>query len=101
MNFPAGLYSVGGLPVIRMGTAQKIAVGGTSAASAAVSGSVVRLVATVDCHVAIGPAPVADASSTLLPANSPEYFACAGTDKVAVINDGIDGELYVTPAAAV
>ncbi len=101
MNYLTRLYQLGSLPVIRPGATQKITVTSTSSQSAAADGNVVRLLATVDCHIAFGPAAVADASSLFLPANTPEYFACYGTDRVAVISDGADGELYITPAAGV
>ncbi len=101
MNYLTRLYQLGALPVVRPGATQKIAVSSTSTPSAAADGNVVRLVATVDCHIAFGSAPVADANSLFLPANTPEYFACYGTDQVAVISDGTDGALYITPAAGV
>ncbi len=98
LNYLTKLYQLGALPVIRPGATQKVAVGSTSAASAPVTAQVVRLVATADCHVAFGPSATADASSLLLVANMPEYFACESTDTVAVIRDSADGSLYITPA---
>ncbi len=101
MNYLTRLYQLGSLPVIRPGSTQKIAVSSTSAQSEPADGNVVRLLATVDCHIAFGASPMADAGSLFLPANTPEYFACYGTDKVAVVSDGADGALYITPAAGV
>jgi hypothetical protein len=95
------LYELGSLPVIRPGTTQKVAVGTTSGTSAAVGGSVVRLLSNVDCHVLFGPSPVADTTCLFLPASTPEYFACYPTDMVAVIADSASGSLYVTPAIEV
>jgi hypothetical protein len=101
MNYLTKLYQLGALPVIRPGSTQKLTIGTTSLRSEAVTGNVARLVATVDCHVEFGPSPTATAASLFLPANTPEYFACYGTDVVAAISDGADGALYITPAAGV
>ena len=101
MNYLTRLYQLGSLPVVRPGTTQIITVGASSAQSATMDGNVVRLVATVDCHIAFGAAPVADATCLFLPANTPEYFACYGTDLVAVIGDISSGSLYITPAVGV
>jgi hypothetical protein len=101
MNYLTRLYQLGSLPVVRPGATQKIAVLSTNTQSAAVDGNVVRLLATVDCHIAFGPAPVADANSLFLVANTPEYFACYGTDRVAAISESGEGALYITPAAGV
>ena len=98
MNYVSRLYELGALPVIRPGTTQKMTVGSSSTQSAAVNGTVARLVATADCHIAFGPSPVADTTCLFLPANTPEYFACYGTDLVAVISDSSGGSLYITPA---
>jgi hypothetical protein len=100
MNYLSKLYELGSLPVIRPGTTQKVAVGSTSAVSAAAVGGsgVVRLLSTTDCHVAFGSSPVADATCLFLPANTPEYFACYATDLVAAIADSGTGSLYITPA---
>jgi hypothetical protein len=92
------LYQLGALPVIRPGATQKLDFGAASVATAAVGGGVVRLVATADCHIALGSTPTADATCLFLPGNMPEYFACASGDQVAVIQDTTAGSLYVTPA---
>jgi hypothetical protein len=101
MNYLTRLYQLGSLPVIRPGATQKVTVGTSSNQSAAVDGNVVRLLATVDCHIAFGAAPTADANGLFLPANTPEYFACYGTDRVAAISESGAGALYITPAAGV
>ena len=102
MNYLSKLYELGSLPVIRPGATKMVAVGSTSAMSAAaMGGSVVRLLSTVDCHILFGPSPVADTTCLFLPASTPEYFACYPTDLVAVIADSASGSLYVTPAIAV
>jgi hypothetical protein len=101
MNYLTRLYQLGSLPVIRPGTTQSVAFGTTSTQSAPTDGNVVRLLATADCHIAFGAAAVADATCLFLPANTPEYFACYGTDLVAVMGVSESGSLYITPAAGV
>jgi len=101
MNYLTRLYQLGSLPVVRPGTTQKVAIGTTSTQSNITDANVVRLLATVDCHIAFGSSPTADATCLLLPANTPEYFACYGTDLVAVICDTGSGSLYITPAVGV
>ncbi len=92
------LYELGALPVIRPGATQKVTFGPASAASAPVGGGIARLLATADCHIALGTNPTADATCLFLPGNVPEYFACATTDQVGVIQDSSAGSLYITPA---
>ena len=87
------------LQAVGLGASQRVAVGGTSAQSAAVGANtrLVRLVATSDCHVAIGDDPTAvAASSALLPASVPEYFEINAGQKVAVIQSSAAGFLYIT-----
>jgi hypothetical protein len=67
-------------------------------ASTPTGGGIIRLLATTDCHVALGTNPTADGTCLFLPGNMPEYFACATTDQVAVIQDSAAGNLYITPA---
>ncbi len=99
LNYLTKLYQLGALPVIRVGATQKVAIGASSVATEPLGSGVVRLLATADCHIALGSAPVADVNSLFLPANVSEYFACEASDKVAVIRDSSDGQLYVTGAA--
>jgi hypothetical protein len=101
LEYLSKLYESGALPVVLPGVTQKITVGSQSGQSAAFASTVVRVVASVDCHVEFGSNPTASTSSMLLPANTPEYFACRPTDKLAVAGDGTDGALYLTPAVAV
>jgi hypothetical protein len=98
LNYLTKLYELGALPVIRPGATQTLAVGPASAASSAIGADVVRLLSTVDVHLAFGAAPVADANCLFLPANLPEYFACEAGDQVAAIQDSVGGTLYITPA---
>jgi hypothetical protein len=98
LNYLTKLYQLGSLPVILPGTTQRIDLVATSTASAPVGAGVVRLVATVDCYLAFGTSPTADNNGLFLPANTPEYFACASTDRVAGIRGASDGLLFITPA---
>ena len=85
-------------PAVKPGASQVVAYVGSSVQSAAIGGTVVRVVSTTDCHIAFGANPTATATSMLLPARVPEYFICNPTDKVAVIQDAAGGNLSVTPA---
>ena len=66
--------------------------------SAIPTATAVRLVATVDCFIAIGSAPVAAAAtSVFLPAGIPEHFSIADDEKVAVISaSAATGSLYAS-----
>lgn len=62
----------------------------------------VYLVATTDCWVEIGAAPVAAVdTSTFLPAYVPVMFDAHAGDKVAVWRDAVDGKLRVRPLRVV
>lgn len=98
LNYLTKLYQLGALPVVRPGATTSVAVGAESSQSGPLGSTVVRVVATTDCHVSFGADPAADATSLYLPANMPEYFACSGEEKIAVIRDTADGTLYITPA---
>ena len=71
---------------------------GSSAQSAAVSDTtyVVRLVATQDCFVEIGPDPTATTSSAYLPAGVVEYVSITPGHKVAALQSSAGGNLYIT-----
>jgi hypothetical protein len=86
------------LPFISPGTSLTVTIGAASAASAAVGASVIRLVSTVDCYIAIGASPTATATSMFLPAKEPEYFVVDPTNEVAVLQVTGAGTLFITPA---
>ena len=86
------------LPAILPGTAAVVAIGSGSVQSAAINSTVVRLVATADCHIVFGANPTATANDTLLPANQPEYFVFTPGQLIAVIQDSVPGNLFITPA---
>jgi hypothetical protein len=83
------------------GTTQTVAIGSGSVQSTAVASEtkVLRLVATTECHLAIGSNPTASQTTSFyMPANTIEYVRCGGSDKVAVIqkSGGSTGSLFVT-----
>ncbi len=86
------------LPAILPGTAITVNIGAASVQSAAVDSTVVRLVATADCHIVFGANPTAGSTDTLLLANQPEYFVFTPGQRIAVIQDSATGTLYITPA---
>lgn len=80
---------------------QAIALGAASVASANPFGAqtwAIRVVATGNCHIDIGKAPVATATSALVAASQKaEYIKVCPGDKIAVIQDGTaTGNLFVT-----
>jgi hypothetical protein len=97
---PSNIRLVEGAPCVRPGAASRVAIGAASVPSGALTGTLVRLVATAACHIAIGAAPtaVADGTSHFLPANVPEFFRITSGHKVAVIQDVGAGFLYITVA---
>ncbi len=86
------------LPFINPGVPVIVAIGASSAASAPVGASVVRLVSTVDCYIAIGSSPTATSSGIFLPAKLPEYFVVNPTDEIAVLQVSSAGSLCIVPA---
>lgn len=93
------------MQVVGFGVTQSVAIGATSAQITNATASdtdVVRLVATVDCNVAIGSNPTASATtSAFLPAGVVEYVDIVSGYKVAVIQKtgGSAGTLFVTEGA--
>lgn len=83
------------------GAGESIAIGAGSVQSVTpfpVNTSAVRIVSTVDCWIEIGANPTAAAgTSFFLPASSPEYFAAAAGDRIAVIQASAAGFLYERP----
>ena len=88
------------MQVGRLGVSQDLTITASSKQSSAFTTLgvfAVRVVATVDCRIAIGSNPTATTTSTLLLAGTPEYFAVAPGEKLAVI--GTSGILNVTGIA--
>ena len=88
------------LPAIEPAVSQKVAIGSSSAQSGAITALLARFVASADCHLAFGsnPTAVADGTCVFLPANVPEYFVVVSGNKVAVIQDSVSGNLFITAA---
>lgn len=84
----------------KLGACQTVAIGGAHAETATPFNGQTRALlieATADCHIVIGPSPVATSSSTLIrSAYPPLVFGCSSGDKVSVIQDSAGGTLYVT-----
>jgi hypothetical protein len=95
----------GGVPfeAIYIGTSQKKAFTAASAQSTALGSktSVVRLYATQDCHIKTGtnPTAVADGTCLFLPADTIAHIGVNAADKIAVIRDSADGNLFITEGA--
>jgi hypothetical protein len=85
---------------INDGKNQTVTIGAASAACA--NGfdpqtHVVRLTASVDCFIKLGPTGVVAANTdTFLPAGQTEYFSVNPGQKVAVIQSTAGGTLYIT-----
>jgi hypothetical protein len=84
--------------VYRIVSSENISYTGTAANGAATITHIrqVRVVATTDCWVAIGPSATATTSSTFLPAFVPEYFRVGGGERVSAIRDVTSGTLNVS-----
>jgi hypothetical protein len=88
-------------PLCKPFKSYNVAVGATSAASAATTPTIdtIRLVSTTNCWVKLGVTPTADkTTSVYLPAGVVEYFrvGASGAEAVAVIEDTATGTLVVT-----
>jgi hypothetical protein len=87
-------------PIMRIvdASTQSVAVSGTSAQSAVISGNTnyVRLFATTLCHIRAGSNPTATTSNMPLSPYVPEYFAVNSGQKIAVIQNSSSGTLYIT-----
>jgi len=82
---------------VGLGAAQTVAYNASVQSTAVgINTTVIRVVSTTDCHVAIGTNPTATTSSTFLPVYSVEYFKIAPGSKIAAIKNATAGTLYVT-----
>ena len=89
-------YSTDALKAV---TNQVVAFTASSAAMTNAVGSgitIVRIVATSACHIAVGVTPVATTSNMYLPANVVQYLAISPGLKVAAIQNAAGGNLHVT-----
>ena len=85
------------IPALTPGDSQRVAVGGTSAQSTALSSEtiIVRVQSDVACYLAFGDNPTATNTDLVLPANTVEYFGVAPGSKVAVLQVGGAGFLNI------
>lgn len=83
------------------GASVKVAFTATSAQTGAITGTIVRVTATQNCHLAFGanPTAVADGSCVYLPASSTQMFAVTSGNKIAAIQDSAGGNLFITVMA--
>ena len=82
------------------GKSVKVAYTGTAGTTTALPDSTeaVRVMATTDCFIDLGPTATAVADTGLyLAAYSPEYFSAYGGWKVSAIQVSSGGTIYVTP----
>jgi hypothetical protein len=80
------------------GASQVVAIGASSADSTVLgtNTTVVRLTSDQPCFVAFGSTPTATTSSHYLPANVPGLFGVYPGTKIAVIESGSMGSLYIS-----
>ncbi len=87
------------------GTASKVTISGSHAESAAMDAStkVVRLLATVDCYVAIGVGAVATNASLYMVAGVPEFFGITNgiSEVVSVLQVSSGGTLSIAQGARI
>lgn len=83
------------------GVSSKLAFAATSAATNAITGTIVRVVSTQNCHLAFGATPtaVADGTCVYLPAGMVQMFAVTSGNKIAAIQDSAGGNLFITVMA--
>ena len=82
----------------RLGAAQTVAVGATSAASTAFGAGTfaIRVASTSACRIVINGNPTAAATDAYLPANWVSELTVSPGEKIAVIQDTAAGSLSVT-----
>lgn len=85
------------IPALTPGDSQRVAVGVSSAQSAALSSEtiIVRVVADVDCYLAFGANPTATNTDLFLAAGDTEYFGVTPGTKIAVLRSAGDGYLNI------
>ncbi len=102
------LSTVGdGFPFINPGTSQKVAYDGSTRSTAfGARTTLVRLIASTDCHVAVGsaaapttPTAAADGTCVFLKAGIEYYLGVIPSSKLAAIKDVTGGNLFITEGA--
>lgn len=79
---------------------QKVSFTATAAPSAPINSPLVRLIATQDCFYTIGEEPAAANSAGSVPLPQMQNWAETITpgQKISVISNGTDGDLFIVPA---
>ena len=84
----------------RLGTSQDVAFAGVAAQSAPIGDQIlkIRLIASADCRIAIGPpaSTTATATSTLLSAGRQLFAVTSSGEVVSVVQDTAGGNLNIT-----
>lgn len=80
--------------------AHKVSFTATAAPSAAINSPLVRLIATQDCFYTVGDNPTAANAAGSVPLPQMQNWAETITagQKISVISNGVDGELFIIPA---
>ncbi|WP_372400537.1 hypothetical protein ABMY26_35925 (plasmid) [Azospirillum sp. HJ39] len=86
------------IQALRPGTAQTVPFGVASRASVPFlpTTTVIRVVATAHCFIALGQAPSANTDGHYLPAGAPEYFRVVPGKSLAAVRATTDGALHVS-----
>jgi len=88
-----------GIPIqgaLELGSTTVVAYTGTAATSAALTGRVLRVVATTACFIKTGSNPTATTSDAYLPANTIQLLKIDDQDKISAIQLSSGGNLYAT-----
>jgi len=97
----ADVYIAGGGhegPQGNSGTGLSVAVGAASTASAAITATLIDIVATTECFIQIAASPVAVVNDDYyVPKNTTYRFPITSGNKVAVIQSAAAGTLYIHP----
>lgn len=88
------------IPALRPTTTTRVAISATAALSSPVTeDTIMRVVADIDCFIAVGSNPTATNTSMFLPAKTPEYLKLAQTDRISALASSGTGNIYLTTAA--
>jgi len=79
---------------------QKVAFTAIAAASAVINSPLVRLISTQDCFYTVGDNPTAANAAGSMPLPQMQNWAETITtgQKISVISNGVDGDLFIIPA---
>jgi|TARA_E500000318_G_scaffold30931_1_gene30668 hypothetical protein len=85
-------------PLFAVVSTEKLSYTGTADQSAAFASGIhhIRIVATSDCHYAIGANPTATANDTYLPADTVEKIRVNQGEKISVVQNSAGGDAFIT-----